>query len=156
VILDAVIVNLMDCELEAYEEGPAGHRFARRHLAREAGAERTGFGIYELAPGEATWPYHFELGSEEWLFVIEGELTLRTPEGERVLGAGDVVCFPQGPDGGHAVRNASGGVVRFAMPSVDAPSGAAIYPDSGKFVVYGPGFDHRGRLGDALGYWEDE
>jgi uncharacterized cupin superfamily protein len=150
------VINLRDCELEPYDDGPVGHRFSGRSLTKDVGAELTGFGLYELEPGQATWPYHFELGSEEWLFVIQGELTLRTPEGERVMRAGDVVCFPQGPTGAHAVRNASDAVVRFAMPSVDAPSGAAIYPDTGKFVVYGPGFSHRGRLGEPLEYWEGE
>ncbi len=65
----------------------------------------TGFGVYELEPGEATWPYHFELNEEEWLIVVAGEVTLRTPDGERILRVGDVVCFPAGAAGAHAMRN---------------------------------------------------
>jgi uncharacterized cupin superfamily protein len=150
------VINLHDCKLEPYEDGPEGHRFSRRSLTDEVGAERTGFGLYELEPGQATWPYHFELGSEEWLFVVAGELTLRTPEGERTLQAGDLVFFPEGPEGAHAVRNASNATVRFAMPSVDAPTNAAVYPDSGTFVLHGPGFSHRARLGEPVAYWEGE
>ncbi|MGZ4289882.1 MAG: cupin domain-containing protein [Gaiellaceae bacterium] len=150
------MINLRDCELEAYDEGPAGHRFAKRHLGGEVGAERTGFGVYELEPGQATWPYHFEVGSEEWLVVIEGELTVRTPDGERRLHTGDVLCFPEGPTGAHAVRNDSSAVVRFAMPSVDGTCGGAVYPESGKLLVYGPGFHHRGRMGEQVEYWEGE
>jgi uncharacterized cupin superfamily protein len=150
------VINLRDCGLELDDEGPEGHRFSARAVARELGAERTGFSVYEVEPGEATWPYHFELGSEEWLFVIDGEITVRTPDGERTMRTGDVVCFPEGPAGAHAVRNDSAAVARFAMLSVDAPSGAAIYPDSGKLFVYGPGFRHRGRLGDEVEYWEGE
>ena len=52
--------------------------------------------VHELPPGNASWPYHFETTEEEWLIVIDGELTLRTPEGEAVLRAGDVACFPAG------------------------------------------------------------
>jgi uncharacterized cupin superfamily protein len=148
------VINLRDCELTPYEDGPEGHRFSRRSLTREVGAERTGFGLYELEPGQSTWPYHFELGSEEWLLVVEGELTLRTPEGEQTLRAGDLVRFPEGPQGAHAVRNESGATARFAMPSVDAQTNAAVHPDSGTFVLHGPGFEHRGRLGDPIGYWE--
>jgi uncharacterized cupin superfamily protein len=150
------VINLRDCELEPEDDGPEGHRFRSLHPARGLGATRTGFGVYELDPGQATWPYHFELGSEEWLLVIEGEVVVRTPEGEQTLRTGDVVCFPEGPGGAHAVRNDSGTLARFAMASVDEPAGAAIYPDSGKLLVYGPGFRHRGLIGDEVPYWEGE
>lgn len=147
-------MNLRDHELKPYEDGPEGHRFAATSLAREVGAKRTGFGLYELEPGQSTWPYHFELGSEEWLLVVDGELTLRTPEGERTLRAGDLVCFAEGPAGAHAVRNDSSATVRFAMPSVDEPTNAAIYPDTQSFVLHGPGFEHRAKLGEPIDYWE--
>jgi len=148
------VTNLRDHELMPYEGGPEGHRFAARSLAREIGTERTGFGLYELEPGQSTWPYHFELGSEEWLFVVDGEVTLRTPDGERTLRAGDIVCFPEGPGGAHAVRNDSDATARFAMPSVDEPTNAAIYPDTQTFSLRGPGFDHRAKLGEPTEYWE--
>jgi uncharacterized cupin superfamily protein len=114
-------------------------------------------GIYELEPGNAAWPYHFEVTEEEWLIVIEGELTLRTPNGESVLRAGDVACFPAGAAGGHAVRNHSDAPVRYAMPSAEARyGGATVYPDSGKISVFGPGFSHRGWIGEPVDYWEGE
>ncbi len=59
---------------------------------------------------------------------------MRTPDGERVLRAGDVVCFPPGAEGAHAVRNDIEAVARFAMPSSWAGEGyVAVLPDSGKF-----------------------
>lgn len=149
------VFNLRDLELSSYDEGPEGHRFAMKHVARELGATLTGLTVYELEPGQATWPYHFELNEEEWLFVIDGEVTVRTPEGERVLRTGELVCFPVGADGAHAVRNDGGSIARFAMPSSMAPLGdACIYPDTGMFKVDGPGFSYRGRLGDPVEYWE--
>jgi hypothetical protein len=43
------------------------------------------------------------------------------------------------------------------MPSTSAPYGdACIYPDSGKMVIHAPGFEHRGRLGEPVDYWEGE
>jgi uncharacterized cupin superfamily protein len=151
------IFNLLDLELSAFDEGPDGHRFNMRHLARELGAVLTGLTVYGVEPGESTWPYHFELNEEEWLIVVSGELTLRTPEGERVLRAGEVACFSPGATGAHAVRNAGAATARFAMPSSVARLGdATVYPDSGKFKLYGPGFSHRGKLGDPVEYWEGE
>jgi uncharacterized cupin superfamily protein len=120
-------------------------------------ASLTGLSIYELEPGEATWPYHFELTEEEWLIVVAGEVTVRTPDGARVLHAGDATCFPAGATGAHAVRNTGEATARVAMPSSSAPQGSgAVYPDSGKFVLYGPGFRHRGTLGEPAEYWEGE
>ena len=51
-----------------------GHSFRRLFLGEPAGAERTGFAVYELQAGEKAWPYHYELSEEEWLFVIEGAI----------------------------------------------------------------------------------
>jgi uncharacterized cupin superfamily protein len=151
------MIDLRDCELEPYDEGPAGRKFRMRHIAAEHGARLTGCTVYELDPGQASWPYHFELVEEEWLIVVEGELILRTPEGERTLRAGDVACFPAGPSGAHAVRNDGATTARFLMPSSVAPYGdAVVYPDSGTFRIGGGGFNHRGRLGDEVPYWEGE
>lgn len=153
------VYNLRDGELEGDDgdPGPEGHRFGGYRVAHHAGAKLTGLSLYEVPPGEAVWPYHFEVNEEEWLIVVEGEVTLRTPEGERVLRAGDTACFPAGAAGAHAVRNASSSVARFAMPSTEVPrGGATIYPDSGKYSIYGPGFRQRGRLGESVEYWDGE
>lgn len=152
----ASVVNLLRLELPGPgEPPPAGHDFRARSLTRDVGAQRTGLSVYEVAPGQRHWPYHFELAEEEWLIVLAGEVVLRTPEGERVLGVGDVACFPAGADGAHSVRNDSAEPARFAMPSSSLGfADGCIYPDAGSFVLRGPGFQHRGRLGEQLGYWE--
>jgi uncharacterized cupin superfamily protein len=150
-------INLLALALNVPGDARPGRRFAGTSLAQDVGAVATGMAVYEIEPGNAHWPYHFEAGEEEWLIVIDGELTLRTPAGESVLRAGDVVCFPAGAAGAHAVRNHSEARVRFAMPSTRARfGGASIYPDSGKIGIYAPGFHHRGWLGDEVEYWEGE
>jgi len=150
-------VNLLSLELEVPDDARPGRRFAGTSLTQGFGAVATGMGVYEIEPGNAHWPYHFEIAEEEWLLVIDGELTLRTPDGESVLRAGDVACFPAGAAGAHAVRNHSGAPVRFAMPSTRARfGGASVYPDSGKVGISAPGFRHRGWLGDEVEYWEGE
>lgn len=148
--------NLLTVELES-EDFPPGHRFSGTSLTDAFGAVATGMGVYEIEPGNASWPYHFEANEEEWLIVIDGEVTVRTPEGESVLRAGDVVCFPAGAAGAHAVRNHTEAPARFAMPSSNGSrGGATVYPDSGKVGIYAPGFRHRGRLGEPVEYWEGE
>ena len=151
-----MIFNLAELELESGDH-PEGHAFSGRSLSEDVGSKLTGLAVYELPPGQKSWPYHFEVVEEEWLLVIAGEVVLRTPEGERTLRAGDVACFPAGARGAHAVRNDSDAVARYAMPSSQPKHGdACVYPDSGTFVIHADGFSHRGRLGDAVPYWEGE
>ena len=149
--------NLRDLELEAETDAPPGHRFSGKSLTDDVGATKTGCAVYEIAPGEATWPYHFELGEEEWIVAIDGEIVVRTPSGEQTLRAGDVVCCVVGPDGAHAVRNGSDATARFMILSSAAVDvDGAVYPDSGKFSVRTTGWSHRGRLGEPVPYWEGE
>ena len=152
------VQNLLAIALsQQASDAPPGHAFAGTSLTERFGAVATGMSVYEIEFGNASWPYHFEVTEEEWLIVIEGELTLRTPEGESILRAGDVACFPAGAAGAHAVRNHSAAPVRYAMPSANPPFGSAtVYPDSGKMRVSGPGFSHRGWLGEPVEYWEGE
>src|SRR5262245_11260566 len=93
-----------------------------------------GASVYELGPGNFA-VYHFHHGAEEMLIVLRGRLTLRTPEGEREVTEGEVVFFPPGPDGAHAVRNDTEQPARFVMVS-DHPSPEVVeYPDQGQITA---------------------
>ena len=149
--------NLLELELPEMDETPEGHSFRVRSLTQAVGARRTGMSVYEVEAGQATWPYHFELGEEEWIVVLEGEIVLRTPLGTERLRAGDVACCVVGPEGAHAVRNDGEATARFVMISnVSEDADGAVYPDSGTYVVRTTGWSHRGRLGEQTAYWEGE
>ena len=89
------IFNLLEGEL-ADEERPEGWPLRAARVGDVLGATRIGGSVYELGDGRQTFPYHYHHGVEEWLVVISGEPTLRTPDGERRLEPGDTVCFPSG------------------------------------------------------------
>lgn len=90
--------------------------------------------MYELGPGNFS-PYHFHHGAEELLVVLRVTPTLRTPDGERVLAEGDVVHFPAGPEGAHALRNDADTPTRFLVAS-DHPSPEVVeYPDLGQITA---------------------
>jgi uncharacterized cupin superfamily protein len=146
------VFNLLDGELSEERD------FRRAGVASQFGARLTGLSVYELSPGHKTWPYHFELNEEEWVLVVSGEVTVRTPEGDVVLRAGETMCFPPGPAGAHALRNESDAVSRFAMPSSVAQLGdSTVYPDSNKVKVSGPGgFRTIVSLERELDYWDGE
>ena len=88
--------NLFDGELDEERTEPAGFTWRAARLGPRLGAEKVGASVYELQPGERSFPYHYEYGAEEWLIVVSGRPTLRVPDGEHELRAGDVVCFPEG------------------------------------------------------------
>jgi uncharacterized cupin superfamily protein len=132
-----------------------GYRWRRKRVA----GEHIGASLYELPPGEATFPYHYELGNDELLVVVVGRPTLRTPDGERELHAGDCVLFPNGPSGAHQLFNRSDALARVLLVSNFALPRAAVQVDSGKMMIrWGAGPDERRwfRLDSAVDYWEDE
>jgi uncharacterized cupin superfamily protein len=92
--------------------------------------------VYDVPPGEASAPYHYEY-DEEWLLVVEGEITVRTPDGEHTLERGDLVRFPAGPDGAHNVMNPSDAPARTLLFSrTGSGVGVSVYPNSGTVGVW--------------------
>src|ERR1043166_1300423 len=92
-------------------------------------AEELGTSVYELPPGQAICPYHYEYAEEEWLVVLEGTPPLRTPSGWSTLSPWDVCFFPTGPDGAHRVRNETDTTARVMMFSDLRWPAATVYPD---------------------------
>jgi uncharacterized cupin superfamily protein len=146
-----------DVELDRTEDRP-GWRSKDAWVGHHIGGELIGGSMYELEPGHRLWPYHTHYGNEEWMIVVRGRPTLRTPEGEQEVQEGDVVAFPRGKDGAHQVRNDTEAPVRVLMLSSLLTPDIVEYLDSGKVSV----LDGRGeRLfrefrGRDAEYWEGE
>ena len=62
-----------------------GWRVKGAFVGQRIGGELIGATMSEVEPGDKLWPYHTHHLNEEWVIVLRGEPTLRTPEGERVL-----------------------------------------------------------------------
>ena len=129
-------VNLTAIACEPRPQLPAGFRRNSTRVGTQLGAARTGLSVYELPPGQAVGPYHYEDPEEEWLLVISGAPTLRHPGGEEQLEPWDVVFFPAGPAGAHQVRNTSESAVRVAMISTVTQVGTVVYPDSDMIQIF--------------------
>ena len=113
-----------------------GFRSGMFRLGTELGSEETGASVYELPPGQAICPYHYEYGEEEWVLVLRGPVTLRTPEGEEPLEAFDMAYFPKGPEGAHELRNDGDEPARVLMWSTIVHPSATAFPDSDKVAVW--------------------
>ena len=129
--------NLFDGELDHERDGAGRLHLARCAARPEARRRRSSARASTSSqPGERSFPYHYEYGGEEWLVVVAGRPTLRDPEGEHELRPGDVVCFPEGPEGAHQVRNDTDEPIRVLIASTKSLPDAAVYPDSGKIGIW--------------------
>jgi uncharacterized cupin superfamily protein len=130
-------INITAPAFEYDPEDPDGFRSGMARLGKLlGGAEESGITVYELPPGQAVCPYHYECGEEEWLLVLEGEPTLRHAEGSDRLAPWDVVFFEKGPAGAHGVRNETEEPVRVLMFSTVVVPTATVYPDSDKVGIW--------------------
>jgi uncharacterized cupin superfamily protein len=107
----------------------------RIDVARAVGSAGTAMYIYDLSPGGSSGPYHYEY-EEEWLLVVDGSVVVRTPEGERSMERGDLVCFPPGPAGAHKITNRSDSSARTLLFSSSHVPAVSVYPDSNKIGVW--------------------
>ena len=129
--------NLASIVCDSRPQLPDGFRRSSARVGTQLGAARTGLSVYELPPGQAVSPYHYENPDEEWLLVVSGTPTLRHPDGEEQLEPWDLVFFPSGPAGAHLVRNNTDSTARVAMFSSKAAAvGAVVYPDSDMVWVW--------------------
>ena len=138
------------------ENDREGFRHRATRVGDRLGARALGAGLYELPPGEKTWPYHYTYGMEEWLLVVSGTPTLRAPEGERELARGDVVVFREGPEGAHQLINRSAEPARVLIFSSESSLTVVHYPDSGKVGWASEGQGALLPRERELDYWEGE
>jgi uncharacterized cupin superfamily protein len=151
------VFNLHGDEWDREEERP-GWRSKDAFVGRRLGAELLGGSLYELEPGDRLWPYHLHHANEEWLIVVRGRPTLRSPDGEQDLREGDVVVFPRGQAGAHQISNRTDAPIRVLMLSSMVLPEIVEYPDSGKFGARDAAGERllMSRPGPVLDYWEGE
>ncbi len=129
-------LSISDPDFAYGADDPEPFRAGMFRLGTQVGARDTGMSVYELPPGQALCPYHYEYGEEEWLLVLEGRPTVRAADATEELSPFDVVFFPKGPEGAHQVRNDSDRPVRVLMWSSVVHPTATAYPDSDKVGVW--------------------
>ena len=150
--------NVFNCEFSLEGNEPEGYAAGDARVGEQAGGRALTVKLYEIPPANSLCPYHYEY-EEEWLLLLEGEATLRTPEGERELERGALVCFPPGPEGAHKVTARGEIPARVLMFSSAREPAVSVYPDSDKIGVW-PGRDedhvmlHRGD--GRVDYWAGE
>ncbi|MBZ9776745.1 cupin domain-containing protein [Mesorhizobium sp. CO1-1-8] len=80
---------------------------ARRRLGDAGGLTDFGVNLMTLPPGGWSSQRHWHSHEDEFVTVLEGELTLVEDGGERLLRAGDCATFAKNSGNGHHLINRS-------------------------------------------------
>jgi uncharacterized cupin superfamily protein len=81
----------------------------RKRLGDVAGLTQFGVNLLRLPPGAWSSQRHWHVGSDEFVYVLAGEVVLVTDEGEEILHTGDAAGFKAADGNGHCLRNHSAG-----------------------------------------------
>ena len=101
----------------------------KRALTERLGLTQFGVNLTTLMPGKESSMRHCHTHEDEMVFVLEGEVVLRTDEGEQILSAGTCAGFPAGSTDGHQLVNRSDRPARYLEISNRDPLDTAAYPD---------------------------
>jgi len=116
----------------AYPEEHAGPCKARRRwkLGDAAGLDQFGVNLLRLPAGAWSSQRHWHASEDEFVWVLEGEVTLVEEDGETLLGAGDCAGFKAGVPNGHKLENRSDREAVLLEVGTRAPGADACdYPD---------------------------
>ncbi len=117
-------------------------RRIRRQLGDAAGLTDFGVNLLRLPPGTWSSQRHWHTVEDEFVYVLEGELTLVTDAGEELLRAGDCAGFKAGLRDGHHLQN------RTKQDAVALEIGSRKVDDEGEYsdidMRFGPeGYCHK-------------
>jgi uncharacterized cupin superfamily protein len=105
-------IDIASLPVKARAGYPAPYRAAlagRLHkaLGDAVGLSQFGVNLTTLEPGAASSLRHWHENEDEFVYLLEGELTLIEDEGETVLRPGDAAGFKAGVANGHRLANRS-------------------------------------------------
>jgi len=80
---------------------------ARQKLGNAGGLTDFGVNLMRLPPGNWSSQRHWHTHEDEFVYVLEGELTLIEDNGETILRAGDCATFAKNSGNGHHLINKS-------------------------------------------------
>jgi len=101
----------------------------RTRLSPALGLTKFGVNIVRIEPGAQSSARHWHSEQDEFVYILQGEATLVTDEGETRLTAGMTAGFPAGNPNGHTLANRSDSEV-LALEVGDRPRAEDVtYPD---------------------------
>ena len=112
---------------DEFKEGVEGRE--KRRLGDALGLTTFGVNKVRLAPGVMSAQRHSHSHEDEFVYILEGELTLVTDGGEQVLGPGMAAGFPAGSGDGHCLINRTDKDAFYLEAGGRDPQDDVDYPD---------------------------
>ena len=109
-------------------DGPCADR-TRKRLGDAGGLSDFGVNLMRLPPGSWSSQRHWHSHEDEFVYVLEGEVTLIEDGGETVLRAGDCAAFPKGSGNGHHMINRSAAMAIYLEVGTRAPDDVTTCSD---------------------------
>jgi uncharacterized cupin superfamily protein len=110
----------------------------KRQLGQALGLRQFGVNLTTLPPGKESSMRHWHTHEEEFVYVLEGEVVLRTDQGEQLLHAGCCAGFPAGSRDGHQLVNRSGQPAVYLEVGSRAAEDCVFYADADVDMHYDP------------------
>lgn len=101
----------------------------KKPLGDAGGLTDFGVNLVRLPPGEWSSQRHWHTHEDEFVYVLEGELTLITNAGEEILKAGQCAAFPKNAPDGHHLINKSGREAVYLEVGSRREEDVCEYPD---------------------------
>ena len=120
---------------------PCGAQSIQR-LARSAGLTQFGVNVTVIEAGAWSSQRHWHSHEDEFVWVLDGELTLVTNAGEETLRAGECAAFRSGDPDGHHLINRSGRTARVLEIGTTDPQDRCTYADI-DMIADARGYTHR-------------
>jgi uncharacterized cupin superfamily protein len=102
----------------------------RQALGDAGGLSQFGVNLLVLEPGVWSSQRHWHSAEDEFVWVLEGEVTLITDAGEEVLQPGDCAAFPAGKADGHHLVNRTNANVKVLEVGTRSVEDRCVYPDA--------------------------
>lgn len=115
----------------AYPE-PFKSRVATRRKQRlgdALGLKNYGVNLTTIPPGAVSALRHWHTHEDEFIYIVRGELTLVTNDGEQRLAPGTCAGFPAGKADGHYLVNRTNQDATYLEVGDRRPEDAVTYPD---------------------------
>jgi uncharacterized cupin superfamily protein len=101
----------------------------RQRLGNAGGLTDVGINLMHLPPGNWSSQRHWHSAEDEFVYVLEGELTLVEDDRESVLRAGDCAAFPKASGNGHHLINKSDATAVYLEVGTRAAADVTICSD---------------------------
>jgi uncharacterized cupin superfamily protein len=108
---------------------------SRKRLGDSAGLTQFGVNLTKLEPGAASSLRHWHDNQDEFVYLLDGELTLIEDDGETVLRPGDAAGFKAGVANGHHLVNRSDRVAVYLEIGTRTPRERVRFSDVDLAVI---------------------